>query len=160
MYNAQERMRRATTERLEKPRHSRKPRTMCLLDRFRPPVPDTLLPKDPRPNYRPLYLQAQRLGLPSARFVCTACDFRYDSERLLRAHCEGCGKSGGSGPSTDTQKARAEQSDSLERKSSLPLVNANAKKCPHCDAVLAYAYNLSKHIEVSNCMTTNNFLFT
>lgn len=130
---------RASTDR-EKQRQIRKARA-SLLERFRPPVPETLLPKDPRPNYRPQYLQATPAH--NARFGCTTCNFRYDSERLLRLHCES--RHDGR-PSDRRRRDDGKSKESPEGRT--PAGNSSAKKCPHCDSVLAYAYNLSKHIEV------------
>lgn len=146
MFNEKERVSRLSVER-EKQKQIRKARA-SLLERFRPPVPESLLPKDPRPNYRPQYLQAVPHVVHGApRYGCTSCDFRYDSERLLRVHCESRHDGRASDRRRRDEAAKGKEPTPVDLK---PVAgNSSAKKCPHCDSVLAYAYNLSKHIEVS-----------
>lgn len=93
-----------------------------LMEKFKPPLPERLLPTDPHPNYRPLFMSEPEQE-PVLPYVNT---------------------------STDTPEPRHLQtSRSPVALSSVQGSVKNGAKCPHCSRGLVYAYNLSKHIEVS-----------
>lgn len=105
-----------------------------LMEKFKPPLPEQLLPKDPHPNYRPLFMSE-----PEPEPV-----FPYANT------------------STDSPEPRHPQtSRSPVGLSSGQGSVKNGAKCPHCSRGLVYAYNLSKHIEVSSIYDLRNiFLFS
>lgn len=100
-----------------------------LMEKFKPPLPERLLPKDPHPNYRPLFMSESE---PEPVF-----------------------------PYVNTTTVSPESRDPQTSRSPVGLSSGqgtlkNGAKCPHCSRGLVYAYNLSKHIEVSSIYTFQN----
>lgn len=132
------------------PKHMNHLESRRLIRMFKPSLPEKLLPQDPRPDYVPLFMEnysSPKMG----PYICSKCNNRYDSKSFLEKHWNF--HHGG----TKVQKSHGKQSDchepdrkygkeSGERSPSTK--STDGAKCPHCDAVLTYAYNLTKHIEV------------
>lgn len=130
-----------------------------LLSFFKPALPDRILPRDPRPNYKPMYMENNPNPEP-ARYSCHDCGNRYDSKSHLEAHRHSrhvvhapplrpdIRVRGVATASGDPVQAGKSSRTRVGHENATTQGAGTGAKCPHCDAVLAYAYNLSKHIEV------------
>lgn len=123
-----------------------------LLTIFKPAIPERVLPRDPHPNYVPLYLEKncsmKRNGF-STPDSGTGCDSEtypskhqrcHDNYHFSRTHRQSSSSAIGTPDS--------ESNEAITGEGCISNVFATGAKCPHCDSVLAYAYNLTKHIEV------------
>lgn len=112
------------------------PHRRPLMEKFKPSLPENLLPKDPHPNYFPVSMSPPAISR-ACRRSSKNCSVP-DRTCLLKERVA----------SRDSQNSHdvAERSDAAE--SSDTGSPKSGAKCPHCSRLLAYAYNLSKHIEV------------
>lgn len=132
-------------------------RVRNLLTIFKPTFPDQVLPRDPRPNYVPLYLDKECRLNPNI-FICPSCRKSYESKTHLARHrryrhgFDCSNQIVRKGSKSTMEIADCDSQDVLNGEGSTSNTYNTGAKCPHCDSVLAYAYNLTKHIEVCYCI--------
>lgn len=124
-----------------------------LMEKFKPALPERLLPKDPHPNYLPMFME------PAAKspetYSCRDCNKRKENKLSVAGHRTirhpQTLRPQSLRPQTDSNTFHNPTGDSASLK--------HGAKCPHCLKGLAYAYNLSKHIEVCIMLNIDNTIF-